>query len=164
MTTFPKSTPSSAESEMPNFYDGANYVIEESVGYLIRQAQLALHRTIDGKMAELDLTALQWVPLLMLANQKGQTAAELSRCLGVDTSTMTRMLDRLEAKGVLVRKRSIEDRRVIHLELTDEGRGLSARIPYVMAESLNSHLRNFSREELDELKRLLTKLRANGES
>lgn len=154
----------SPDSDSTAFYDGSRYVIEESIGYIIRQAQLALHRTIDGRMAELDLTALQWVPLLMLANQKGQTAAELSRCLGVDTSTMTRMLDRLEAKSLLARKRSAEDRRVIFLELTEEGRALSERIPYVMAESLNSHLRNFSRQELDELKRLLRKLAANAES
>jgi len=151
------------ENDNPAFYDGSRYIIEESVGYIIRQAQLALHRTIDANMAELDLTALQWVPLLMLAKQKAQTAAELSRCLGVDTSTMTRMLDRLEAKSLLVRKRSVDDRRVIFLELTDEGRALSERIPYVMADSLNQHLRGFSRTELDELKRLLRKLAANGE-
>lgn len=151
------------EPETPAFYNGDHYVIEESVGYIIRQAQLALHRTIDANMAGLDLTALQWVPLLLLAHQKGQTAAELSRCLGVDTSTMTRMLDRLEAKSLLVRKRSVEDRRVIFLELTDEGRALSERIPYVMADSLNQHLRGFKQAELDELKRLLRKLAANGE-
>lgn len=162
MTKSPQ-IPVPPDSDSTAFYDGSRYVIEESIGYIIRQAQLALHRTIDGRMAELDLTALQWVPLLMLANQKGQTAAELSRCLGVDTSTMTRMLDRLEAKGLLVRKRSVEDRRVIFLELTEEGRVLAERIPYVMAESLNLHLRDFSRQELDELKRLLRKLAANGE-
>lgn len=153
----------SPDTEIPQFYSGNHYIIEESVGYIIRQAQLALHRTIDSKMAELDLTAMQWVPLLMLAKQKAQTAAELSRCLGVDTSTMTRMLDRLEAKGLLVRKRSMEDRRVIFLALTEEGRALSGRIPHAMAASLNQHLRGFSREELDELKRLLRKLTASGE-
>jgi len=157
------STPDTPESDIPTFYDGNHYIIEESIGYIIRQAQLALHRTIDVRMAELDLTALQWVPLLMLAHQKGQTAAELSRCLGVDTSSMTRMLDRLEAKGLLVRKRSVEDRRVIFLELTDEGRLLSGHIPFVMAASLNRHLRGFSKSELEELKRLLRKLTANGE-
>ncbi len=148
-------------TDTPAFYSGDNYVIEESIGYLIRQAQLALHRTIDAKMADLDLTAMQWVPLLIIATGKGQTAAELSRCVCVDTSTMTRMLDRLEAKGVLVRKRSAEDRRVIYLELTEEGKRLAERVPHVMAETLNQHLRDFDRQQLDTLKVLLRKVTAN---
>src|SRR5450830_1831750 len=87
-----------ANTELLEFYSGHNYVIEESIGYLIKHAYLALNRTIDTKMAEMDLTALQWAPLLLLAHGKARTAAELSRCTGVETSTMTRMLDRLESK------------------------------------------------------------------
>ncbi|MEZ0330158.1 MAG: hypothetical protein ACAH07_01395, partial [Methylophilaceae bacterium] len=52
----------------PDFYSGHNYVIEESIGYLIKHAQLALNRTIDTKMAGIDLTAMQWAPLLLLAH------------------------------------------------------------------------------------------------
>jgi DNA-binding MarR family transcriptional regulator len=137
--------------------------MEESIGYLIRQAQLAMHRTIDERMVELELTALQWIPLLLLDQGKAQTAAELSRCLGVDTSTATRMLDRLEAKGLLERKRSAEDRRIINLVLTETGKTLAVRIPYVTADALNLHLRNFSQAEFNELKRLLRKLTANEE-
>lgn len=149
---------------LPSFYSGDNYVIEESIGYLIRQAHLAIHRTIDANMADLDLTALQWVPLLFLAKGKGQTAAELSRCVCVDTSTMTRMLDRLEAKGLLERKRSMEDRRVIFLELTDEGRRLAQQVPYRMAATLNQHLRDFNQQQIDDLKLLLRRIIANGEN
>jgi DNA-binding MarR family transcriptional regulator len=158
MTTF--NTP---KSDQAAFYDGSHYVMEESIGYLIRQAQLAMHRTIDTRMVALDLTAQQWIPLLLLDQRKAQTAAELSRCLGVDTSTTTRMLDRLEAKGLLERQRSAEDRRIINLVLTETGKTLAGKIPYVTAESLNLHLRDFSQAEFTELKRLLRKLTANEE-
>ncbi|HEU4709017.1 MAG TPA: MarR family transcriptional regulator [Methylophilaceae bacterium] len=144
-----------------NFYSGERYVIEESIGYLIKQAQLALHRTIESKMAELDLTAMQWSPLTLLWLGKGKTAAELSRCLGVETSTMTRMLDRLEAKGLLSRRRCVNDRRIIWVELTEEGRQIAAKIPYLIAESLNQHLQGFSQQELDTLKSLLRRFAAN---
>ncbi len=76
--------------------------MEESIGYLMKKAQAALQRTIDSQMSALDLTALQWAPLLFISLSKtSSTAADLSRCLGVETSSMTRMLDRLENKGCL---------------------------------------------------------------
>lgn len=144
-----------------NFYTGQDYVIEESVGYLIRKAQAAIQRTIDDKMSDLDLTAMQWAPLLFISLGKSPTAVELSRCLGVETSTVTRMLDRLEGKGLLVRKRSADDRRVIFIELTEEGARLVAKVPYLIAEGLNHHLRGFTQEEVDTFKCMLRRFTAN---
>lgn len=149
------------DTDLPNFYNGQNYVIEESVGFMIRQAQLALHRTIDSKMAALDLTAMQWGPLMLISHGKARTAADLSRCGGVETSTMTRMLDRLEAKGLLIRKRSEDDRRIIFLELTEEGKRLVSQVPDLLADSLNQHLRGFNQQELDTLKSLLKRITNN---
>jgi len=145
-------------ADLPNFYSGDNYVIEESIGYLLKQAQWALHRTIDGKMATLELTAMQWRPMMLLAYGKARTAAELSRCTDVETSTMTRMLDRLEAKGLITRKRSENDRRIIFIELTEEGRRQVSQVPYLIAESFNHHLRGFSQQELDTMKSLLRRI------
>jgi DNA-binding MarR family transcriptional regulator len=145
-----------------NFYSGQNYVIDESIGYLIKKAQMALHRTIDSKMSELDLTAMQWAPLLFISLAKtSSTAADLSRCLGVETSSMTRMLDRLEGKGLLTRKRSEDDRRVIFLELTEEGQRLVSEVPFLIADSLNHHLRGFTKEEVDSFKSMLRRITEN---
>jgi DNA-binding MarR family transcriptional regulator len=145
-----------------NFYSGQNYVIDESIGYLIKKAQVALHRTIDGKMSALDLTAMQWAPLLFISLAKTSiTAADLSRCLGVETSSMTRMLDRLEGKGLLTRKRSEEDRRVIFIALTEEGRDLVSKVPFLIADSLNHHLRGFNQQEVDTFKSMLRRITDN---
>ncbi len=152
------------KDEQVSFYSGENYVIEESVGYLIKQAQLALHRTIDSKMASLDLTAMQWGPLMLIAYGKANTAAELSRCAGVETSTMTRMLDRLETKGLLTRKRSESDRRIIYLGLSAEGIALVSKVPDLLAESLNKHLRGFDAQELATIQSMLRRIVANAES
>jgi DNA-binding MarR family transcriptional regulator len=145
-----------------DFYSGQDYVIEESIGYLIKRAQAALQRTVDGKMAELDLTALQWAPLLFISLGKmSSTAADISRCLGVETSSMTRMLDRLEGKGLLTRKRSADDRRVIFLELTEDGKRQVSKVPYLIADSLNQHLRGFNKEEVESLKSMLKRIADN---
>lgn len=154
--------PVANNSETCAFYSGKGYDIEESIGFLIRQAQIAMHRTIDSKVADLDLTAMQWIPLLMLAHGKARTAAELSRCSGADTSTVTRMLDRLEAKGLIQRKRSETDRRIIFLELTEEGQRMATLIPPLIADSLNQHLRGFNQQEFDTFKSMLRRIAENG--
>lgn len=138
-----------------NFYNGETYVVGESIASLLKYGVQAFHRTVDEKVAELGLTSLQWGPLVLLAHGKASTAAELSRCNNVDTSTMTRMLDRLENKGLVTRTRNSSDRRVFNIELTQEGRRLAERIPHLIAESLNQHLRGFSREEFETLQSLL---------
>ena len=168
-TTFVNTILNSDSSELGqtaqlDFYSGNSYVIEESIGYLIKHAQLALNRTIDIKMAEMDLTALQWVPILLIAHGKALTAAELSRCTGVETSTMTRMLDRLESKGLISRNRCERDRRIIYLELTDIGKEFATKVPYVIAESFNYHLRGFTYDEVNTLKSLLRRIKANEEA
>lgn len=139
------------------FYSGETYVCGESVASLIKHAMHAFHRTIDEKVADMDLTSMQWAPLVLLAHGRATTAAELSRCNGVETSTMTRMLDRLESKGLVTRKRNSNDRRVFDIELTEEGRRLAQKIPYLIAEGLNQHLKGFSREEFETLQALLNR-------
>jgi len=77
---------------------------------------------------------------------------------------MTRALDRLEAKGLVARVRSSEDRRVVNLELTDAGREVAAVVPAVLAEVLNLHLAGFSHDEWRALLGMLKRMRANGDA
>ena len=59
-------------------YRGENYTVDASYGYLVRQLQASLLRHIDKRIQPYDLTALQWSPLLLLAQNKGDTAAALA--------------------------------------------------------------------------------------
>ena len=145
------------------FYRGEDSTIEESVGHDLRVLLNAMTRRIDAQMQAYDLTAMQWKPLLMLKFGKADTAAELARQNGSDTGAMTRMLDRLEAKGLIQRTRSAEDRRVVHLQLSEAGRRVSDHIPFGLSAVLNEHLAGFSADEFNQLKTLLRKMIANGE-
>jgi DNA-binding MarR family transcriptional regulator len=144
------------------FYDGGNYLPEESVGYLLKRAQHSMVRSMDARMQEHDLTALQWGPLLLIAKGRVDTVAACAREAGVDASAMTRMLDRLEAKGLIRRIRSAADRRVVNIELTAAGSAAAEKIPGELARVLNHHLRGFSTEEFETLKNLLRRLERNG--
>src|SRR6185369_12531515 len=144
-----------------DFYRGDDYPILQSVGYLLKQLRNGLDRAVDEEMAEHDLTGVQWGPLLMLHYDLGTTAAELARFGCVDTGAMTRMLDRLEAKGLLRRARCADDRRVVRLQLTEEGERLCRAIPYGLSRVLNSMLHGFTPTEHETVKKLARRMLTN---
>ncbi|MES1999954.1 MAG: MarR family transcriptional regulator [Pseudomonadota bacterium] len=146
----------------PDFYDAENYTPEESVSYLMKGALQAFYKSTDNEMQRFDLTGKQWAPLLLIAKGCCDTVASCARASYSDSGAMTRMLDRLEAKGLLRRVRSVADRRVVNLELTDAGRAISQQIPLHLVKVLNQHLRGFDAAELTQLKALLRRFAANG--
>ncbi|CAM3453503.1 MarR family transcriptional regulator [Bordetella sputigena] len=136
--------------------------LEENPGYLIRLVFNSLNRALDQEMAPLGLTATQWRPVAMVAMGRADTAAELARLNEVDTGAMTRTLDRLEAKKLLRRKRSEQDRRVIKIEITEEGQAMMREIPINIARTINHYLRGFSEHEVELLTHFLRRMLANG--
>ena len=145
------------------FYQGGTYWnIDESIGYLVRKLANSFQRHIDAKMQARGLTHSQWGPLLLIANDKGDTASALARELDVDPGATTRMVDRLEAKGMLKRVWCEQDRRVVRLKLTEQGRAVTELIPDALAEVLNHHLRGFSRDEVMMMKANLRRMLENG--
>ncbi|MBI1753994.1 MAG: MarR family transcriptional regulator [Acidobacteria bacterium] len=153
----------SRAQESEPLYTSENYNQEDSIGRLIAEVSGRLLAAFDEEMAGMGITGAQWVILMRIARGCGSTAAELSRFSRYDTGSMTRMLDRLEEKGLIRRTRSCKDRRVIHLELTEAGLELHPQLPPVAVKVLNAHLQGFSREELDLFKGFLSRMRTNSE-
>jgi len=151
----------SARPGDPEFYRGDNYQVNESIGYLLRQLRNAIDRAIDAEMSGHALTGVQWGPIMILHCGMGATAAELARVADVDTGAMTRMLDRLELKGLVRRTPCPKDRRVMKLELTPEGRQLCREIPYGLSRVLNCFLHDFTEAELETFKALTRRMLAN---
>jgi DNA-binding MarR family transcriptional regulator len=143
------------------FYQPDNLRTEESVGYLMRRIMGAVSMAIEHELEPTGLTNAQWVPLVKLYMGKASTVAELARECMMDAGGTTRLLDRLEAKGLVRRTRSSEDRRVVNLELTDEGRAIAKEIPAVICGVQNSHMRGFTLEEWQQLKVLLRRMLGN---
>ncbi|MEI2418051.1 MarR family transcriptional regulator [Orrella sp. JC864] len=146
----------------PPFKTDQHCLSEESIGLLVKQVYQSITRMVDREMAPLDLTAMQWRPLLLIAKRQAETPAELARLAGVDTGAITRTLDRLESKGLLRRVRCQEDRRVVRLEITEAGLATCAQIPPVLARALDPHLRGFTVQEAETLSGLLRRMIANG--
>lgn len=152
-------TPSS-----PDFYSPESYCAEESVGYLMRRITASIITQVDRRLGECDLTNAQWAPLFKIKKSQTATVAEIARGLQMDAGATTRLLDRLEKKGLCKRVRCTEDRRVVRLELTPEGEAAIADVPAVLAEVMNAHLSGFSKTEWQALKNYLTRMHENGEA
>lgn len=143
------------------FYQAETYRPENSTGYLVNRLAQTIAREIDRRMADLGLTDAQWKPLLLLRQGTCLTAADLSRMACHDTGAVTRLLDRLEGKGLIRRVRSESDRRIVNLELTEEGLQVSAEVPKILANLANHVLAGFSPDEFTVFRDLLSRALSN---
>jgi DNA-binding MarR family transcriptional regulator len=130
----------------------------------MKRIMLSIVHQVDKRLDVHDLTSAQWGPLMRLRTAGSCTVAELARWSQVDAGAMTRLLDRLEKKHLCKRVRSIEDRRVVLLEITPEGEAAIAEVPAVLAEVMNAHLAGFSKTEWLTLKTYLERMVATGDT
>jgi MarR family transcriptional regulator, multiple antibiotic resistance protein MarR len=156
---------------MSDIYDSATYQPGRSVGALLSRVKVemlsALDRELahDKRLAPLDLTAAQWIIVANLAGGPGEpkSAADLCKVISYDAGAMTRMLDRLEAKNLVRRTRSSQDRRLLNLELTEEGRAAYPRMREIAMSVANRFLRGFTRNEARQLEGFLHRMIENAE-
>ena len=141
-----------------DFYQAQGYTPEDSVGYMMRRIIALMAQGVERELEPAGLTNAQWVPLFKLYMGCGSTAAELARQCDLDAGSMTRLLDRLEAKQLCRRTRSSDDRRVVNLELTDAGRLAAQEIPGILCTVQNSLLAGFSVEEWQTFKSYLRRM------
>ncbi|CAN7352143.1 MarR family winged helix-turn-helix transcriptional regulator [Variovorax sp. LjRoot84] len=148
-----------------DFYKPENYQAEESVGHMMRRITTLVSQAVASDMWEPGApTFPQWAPLYKLHLGHATTVAELARECQLDTGAMTRLLDRLEAKGLCRRVRSVSDRRVVNIELTDEGRAAARQVPHVLCRVQNEALAGFTREEWVQLKGYLRRILDNAQA
>ena len=146
------------------FYRPDEYQRDSSVGYLLMRAKQSIGAACDERLSSHDLTHSQWVPLLKLSLCGPNPVAALVRELEIDAGAVTRLLDRLEAKGLVRRERSSEDRRVVMVHLTAEGQRVTGELTAVLADIFNAHLQGFSQDEWQQLLHLLRRFIANGDA
>ena len=146
------------------FYRADRYSADESVGYLMRRVLNGMAQATELRLEPHGLTNAQWMPLFKLRLGAAQTVAELARECQADAGAMTRMLDRLEAKGLCRRVRSTADRRVVNIELTPDGEKAADKVPPAIADVLNGYLAGFTREEWEVLKSLLRRMLGNADT
>jgi DNA-binding MarR family transcriptional regulator len=138
---------------------------EEAPGVraLITRARSSLLTSFDTELEPFGVTGAQFEVLKNLARSHDETAASLCRALHYDTGSMTRMLDRLQEKGLVTRQRDTGDRRLVFLRLTEAGRNLIPKIQPASYRALRRHLTGFTPQEVASLKRYLGRIIENGQ-
>ena len=113
--------------------------LEEQLCFVIYQAGHAFTRMYRSALAELGLTYPQYLVMLVLWDGDGMTVKALGERLSLDSGTLTPLLKRLEAAGLIRRERGREDERQVHLHLTQTGEALrekGACVPAAMGEAI----------------------------
>lgn len=98
-------------------------------GHLLMRVSRTWRSVVDGRLADLGLTDTTWVPLFHLhAADQALTLKQLAQRVGLDSSTLVRVVDLLESRGLVVRETDASDRRSKSLRLTEQGLAVVADV------------------------------------
>lgn len=103
-------------------------ILPELVGYHLRRAQSVVFDDFARTMAAQRIAPGQFGVLVLIAANPGLSQSALARAVGVERSTMVAVIDRLQARGLVERRRSAADRRSYALGLSAAGRRLLVRL------------------------------------
>jgi DNA-binding MarR family transcriptional regulator len=126
----PRNSNSNAAAQ-PEFLEGPDLMFEELdglLGYRLRRAQGAMHRDYMAAVAGLNLTQKQTATLWLINGNPGVSQVSVAAALGMDRATMMAVIDRMEDRGFVIRKRSNVDRRRQELYLTPAGQAMLRKV------------------------------------
>ena len=127
-------------------------------GYYIRRLQQIAVAIFLQETEAHGITPVQYAALHKVGVTPGVDQRTLARSIGLDTSTVAGVIDRLEARGLMQRNASPEDRRVRLLSLSDDGRALLDAIEPDMLQAQERILAPLPRAERAEFMRMLRAL------
>jgi DNA-binding MarR family transcriptional regulator len=150
---------------MPKPYFRAdNFNCRQSLGYLTRRVQNLANPHAEAIFSDQDLTFTQWISLMGLREGVAKTSADLARHLNHDAGATSRLVDQLVKRGLVKRKRSKSDRRVVFLSLTPQGRAVARMHVPPIVDFWNRVTGGFSAQDITQLIALMTRLIGNLEA
>jgi MarR family transcriptional regulator, organic hydroperoxide resistance regulator len=134
-------------------------LLDNQLCFALYSTSLMMTKTYKPLLKALNLTYPQYLAMLVLWEEDGITVSQISKRLLTDPGSLTPLLKRLEADGLLTRVRRREDERVVELHLTADGAALKDKAETIPGCIVNASGQSVS--ELMELKHQLLKLREN---
>lgn len=131
------------------------------VNLALTRAARSLRTAAGAQLADLDLHPGQDTLLLEVSRQDGISQAALADELGVEPPTVTKMVQRLEAAGIIRRRADAHDRRRIRVHLTAKGKRLAPRVEAMRSELGKRASRGLTRADRATLAELLAKVNDN---
>ena len=116
-----------------------DFHLHNSFTYWISRLASLMQEHFNEALQQYDVTWPQWMVLNVLHHQLASTPAQVAENIGIDRSAITRLVDRLEKKDLVVRQHDGLDRRSIKLHLT--GRG--SHLIHTLNDTANTHQQRF---------------------
>ncbi|MFL6604169.1 MAG: MarR family winged helix-turn-helix transcriptional regulator [Steroidobacteraceae bacterium] len=152
---------------MGDIYDAATYEPRRGIGHLMHRVRTEMLAAVDRELAAdeelgpMEVTSAQFIIIATLSMGVAKSASDLCKGISYDAGAMTRMIDRLEEKGLLRRSRDPDDRRLVNLELTEKGSASLPRMRDVSMRVLNRFLQGFTKAEARQLEAYLIRMLEN---
>lgn len=133
----------------------------KNVNDLIGVIHRCMRRFFESQMKKYDITPPQFEVLLTLWNEDGIVLSELGRRLSRDGPTITGIIDRMEKKKLVTRKRSMRDRRVIQVYLTPYAWEIKENLMRTQQEAGQDITNNFTEQDIRVLDEMLQRILSN---
>ena len=135
----------------------------DRAGHLMGMLHRALRRKYDRQLKDFGLTPCQFEVLVILWEEEGILLSELGRRVSRDGPTITGVIDRMENKILVKRKRDTHDRRAVRVVLTSKSKGMKEQLSATKKLVLQKIARNLSSKEIASLESVLAKMMKNME-
>jgi DNA-binding MarR family transcriptional regulator len=132
--------------------------LPELLGFHLRIAHVAMYRDFANALSELELTQKQCATLQLISANPAVSQVDLAATLGTDRASMMAMIDRLEQRGLVSRRRSVADRRRQELNLSAEGRVVLTRAMRAISKHEDHFTSRFTKAELEVLFNALSRI------
>jgi MarR family transcriptional regulator, organic hydroperoxide resistance regulator len=129
--------------------------------YLLNRAGQRIATSFGEEVRPLGATLQMWRVLAALRERDGRRMGDLSETTSIEVSTLTRLVDNMEKKGLVARRRDGDDARAVLLHVTPAGRRLTQRILPIAERYEAVALAGFNSAEAEILKAALRRLYAN---
>jgi DNA-binding MarR family transcriptional regulator len=152
---------------MGDIYDSQTYEPRKAVGHLLHRVRTEILAAVDRELAAdeelgpMEVSSAQFIIIATLSMGGVKSASDLCKGISYDAGAMTRMIDRLEEKGLLRRSRDPGDRRLVNLELTEKGNLALPRMREASMRVVNRFLQGFTKAEARQLESFLTRMLEN---
>ena len=140
-----------------------DYSIMSSTGYWVTLLAKSIDYDLEERLKVHGVTRATWALLSAIFHHKKTTPVALASFIGIDGAAITRHLDRIEKQGLILRERSVADRRSVNLKLTRKGLDL---LPKLVAESKATNQKfqaGFTSTEIKGIQRAIRKLLSNSD-
>jgi DNA-binding MarR family transcriptional regulator len=133
------------------------------IGFNLRSAQLSVFQHFNRTLGKSEITPAQFGTLILIEANQGISQSAVAAALRFDRSTLVQIIDRLEGRGLVVRKASSRDRRSHALQLTPRGERLLAELKQRVRAHEDAIAGALSEDERRTLHDLLTRVQSGSE-